>query len=290
MPKSSRSPQRRRKAQQRARTASQGIQKVKPPFPYNLITNAKFFYAMGAIVLIGGLFTFLVVQNTADDEPEVDRNPTATPTQGSVTPTVTPDLTTTPAVTGTPDLTATATPAGTGTPAEQTFQYSAPPPLTIDQANSYFATISTDKGDIRIELLDEDAPNAVNSFVFLAREGYFDGVTFHRVIPGFVAQSGDRTGTGSGGPGYTVPDEINDNLHVRGAVAMAKSPGAGEFGSQFYIMYASRPDLDGEYTVFGTVVEGMDVVDALTPRDPSQDPGAPPGDVILTIEIEEVEG
>jgi len=292
MPKSSRNPQRRRKAQQRARTASQGIQQVKPPFPYSLITNAKFFYIVGGAALVVGLFAFLVVDNTNDpDEDDIERNPTATPTQGSVTPTATPDLTTTPATSTTPggSVTPSVTVEGTVAPAEQTFSYSAPPPLTIDTANQYFATIRTEKGDIRIELFDDVAPNTVNNFVFLAREGFYDGVTFHRVLPGFVAQAGDR---GPGTPGYTVNDEINDNRHVRGAVAMAKLPGADDFGSQFYIAYPDLPSLDGTYTVFGQVVEGMEVVDALAPRDPDpNDPDAlPPGDAIITIEIEEVEG
>lgn len=162
-----------------------------------------------------------------------------------------------------------------------------PPPMTIDVNKKYFATIKMDIGDIKIELYPKDAPETVNSFVFLARQHYYDGITFHRVIPGFVAQAGDPTGTGSGGPGYTVKDEVNARKFLDGTVGMAKTAAPNSAGSQFFIDYAPQPNLDGGYTVFGQVVEGRDVLDKITPRDPSRNPNLPPGTKINTIEIEE---
>ena len=168
-----------------------------------------------------------------------------------------------------------------------TKQYAAAPPMLIDTTKKYTATLKTAKGDIVIQLFADKAPITVNSFVFLARQGYFDGVTFHRVLPGFVAQGGDPTGTGSGGPGYEFKNEDNDlKFDAPGVVAMANA-GRDTNGSQFYITYAPQPSLDGGYTIFGKVVEGMSVAEALTPRDPSKDPGAPPGDVIEKVTIEE---
>ncbi|MCH8814092.1 MAG: peptidylprolyl isomerase [Chloroflexi bacterium] len=163
-------------------------------------------------------------------------------------------------------------------------QYDARPELTIDTSKTYTAIVKTERGDITIQLRPDLAPEHVNSFVFLAREGFYDGVTFHRVIPGFVAQAGDPTGTGSGGPGYTVPAEFSDEKFVRGTLGMARSSELNSAGSQFYINFDATPTLDGQYTIFGNVSEGMDVVDCLTARDPS-DPNAPPGDAIVTIEI-----
>ena len=166
-------------------------------------------------------------------------------------------------------------------------QYDARPAMALDDGNTYRATIALEKGgDIVLDLHPDIAPETVNSFVFLAREGYYDGVTFHRVIPGFVAQGGDPTGTGSGGPGYTLPDEVNDHLHEAGVISMAKTAEPNSAGSQFYLTLAKAPHLDGTYTVFGTVREGMDVVLGITPREPT--PGADPGDAIRTISIEEL--
>ncbi len=175
----------------------------------------------------------------------------------------------------------------TATPTAQAGKYSAPPPMTIDTNKTYVATIKTDKGDIMVELNAKAAPQTVNNFVFLAREHFYDGTTFHRVIPGFVAQGGDPTGTGTGGPGYTIPDEQNDLKHEEGVIAMAKSSAPNSAGSQFYITLAPQPSLDGHYTVFGKVTAGMDVVKSLTPRDPSKGGNLPPGDKIQTITIEE---
>ena len=158
--------------------------------------------------------------------------------------------------------------------------------MSLRPGVAYNATIEMAAGGaIVLDLFAEDAPETVNSFVFLAREGYYDGVAFHRVIPGFVAQGGDPTGTGTGGPGYTLPDEVNPHRHEEGVIAMAKTAAPNSAGSQFYLTLARVPHLDGGYTVFGKVREGMDVVRAIAPREPS--PGAPPGDAIKRITIGE---
>jgi cyclophilin family peptidyl-prolyl cis-trans isomerase len=126
------------------------------------------------------------------------------------------------------------------------------------------ATLHTTKGAIAIELFDDDAPKTVENFRTLAEKGFYDGVLFHRVIPDFMIQGGDPTGTGSGGPGYEFEDEINDNKVVRGALAMANR-GPGTNGSQFFIVTADAcPWLDGKHTVFGRVTDGLDVVDAIS--------------------------
>jgi cyclophilin family peptidyl-prolyl cis-trans isomerase len=179
----------------------------------------------------------------------------------------------------------TATPRATATAAAR--QYATPPALTIDPKKSYVAVLETDKGTIRIRLLPDIAPQTVNSFVFLARQGYFDGVTFHRVLTGFMAQGGDPTGTGYGGPGYNLPDEFSDRPIDKGVVAMANTGQPNSGGSQFFITYVRRADLDGKYTVFGEVIEGMDVAEKLTPRDPQKNPNAPPGDRMIKVTIEE---
>ena len=181
--------------------------------------------------------------------------------------------------------TATSGGAATNTPTAR--QYATPPAMAIDPAKSYVAVLETDKGIIRIKLLPDIAPQTVNSFVFLAREGYFDGVTFHRVLPGFVAQGGDPTGTGHGGPGYNLPDEFSDRPIDKGIVAMANTGQPNSGGSQFFITYTRQERLDGKYTVFGEVIEGMDVAEKLTPRDPDQNPNAPPGDRMIKVTIEE---
>ena len=166
-------------------------------------------------------------------------------------------------------------------------QYSGPPPMVIDSTKRYTATISTDEGDIVIELFADKAPRTVNNFVFLARDGYYDGVSFHRVIKGFMAQGGDPTGSGSGGPGYKFDDEFHPALRHDGpgTLSMANA-GPGTNGSQFFITYAATPHLDGKHTVFGRVIEGMDVVDAIPERDPqrSREPGVVMNSVIINEE------
>ncbi len=167
-------------------------------------------------------------------------------------------------------------------------QFTECPPMTIDTAKQYFATIKTQKGDIRLELFVNKAPMAVNNFIFLAKQGWYNNVTFHRVIPGFMAQGGDPSGTGYGGPGYAFENEILPDLKFdrEGLLSMANA-GPGSNGSQFFITYGPQPNLDGGYTIFGQVIEGMDVVRSLAPRDPSQNMDLPPGDLILGIIIDE---
>jgi cyclophilin family peptidyl-prolyl cis-trans isomerase len=166
-------------------------------------------------------------------------------------------------------------------------QYSAPPPMTIDPQKSYEATISTAKGDVVVHLLAGSAPVTVNNFVFLAREGYFDGITFHRVIPDFMAQSGDPTGTGRGGPGYSFDDEPSA-LRLKhdgpGTLSMANA-GPNTNGSQFFITYVATPHLDGKHAVFGRVTKGMDVLLQIAPRDPTR--AGQPGEVIQSVTVTE---
>jgi cyclophilin family peptidyl-prolyl cis-trans isomerase len=167
-------------------------------------------------------------------------------------------------------------------------QFTICPPMTIDPAKSYVATIHTDKGDITLELFPDVAPIAVNSFIFLAENGWYDGVTFHRVLTDFVAQAGDPTGTGFGGPGYAFSIEISPDLNFdsAGLLAMANS-GPESNGSQFFITLSPLPDLNGGYTIFGQVISGMDIVTSLSARNPDQNPNLPPGDVIRGVTIEE---
>jgi cyclophilin family peptidyl-prolyl cis-trans isomerase len=167
-------------------------------------------------------------------------------------------------------------------------QFTICPPMTIDQTKSYTATIEMEAGDIVLELFPDVAPIAVNSFIFLSENGWYDGVTFHRVIPSFVAQGGDPTGTGYGGPGYAYGIEVSDEVTFdsAGLLAMANS-GPESNGSQFFITYDALPDLDGRFTIFGRVISGMEVVNNITPRNPAQNPNLPPGDAILGITIEE---
>lgn len=166
-------------------------------------------------------------------------------------------------------------------------QYDSPPAMTIDTAKQYLATIKMEKGgEFVVELYPEKAPVTVNSFVFLAREGYFDGVTFHRVLEGFMAQTGDPTGGGSGGPGYQFDNEYSDlNFDKEGVVAMANAE-LNTNGSQFFITFAPVPLRSDEYTIFGQVISGMDVVKGITRRDPLKNPNFT-GDVIQSITITE---
>ena len=160
--------------------------------------------------------------------------------------------------------------------------------MEIDTDKQYIATIKTDKGDIVLELFADKAPLTVNSFVFLARRGWYDGVSFHRVIAGFVAQAGDPSGTGLGGPGYIFRNEIDPSLSFDkpGMVGMANS-GPDTNGSQFFITFGPQTNLDGNYTIFGHVLSGMDVLAQITPRDSTQGYLLSSGDIIITITIEE---
>jgi cyclophilin family peptidyl-prolyl cis-trans isomerase len=165
-------------------------------------------------------------------------------------------------------------------------QYAAPPDMTIDPARPYFAQIETTQGTFCIELFAEQVPQTVNNFVFLAQEGFYDGAKFHRVLPGFVAQTGDPTGSGFGGPGYRFEDEFDDELlHSGPGIVSMANGGPDTNGSQFFVTYRAIPELDGKHAVFGKVVEGMEVVEKLTPRDPQQDPYGPT-DAMVRVNIE----
>ncbi len=159
------------------------------------------------------------------------------------------------------------------------------PAMAIDTAKDYQAVIRMeDGGEMRFNLFDDEAPLTVNNFVFLANQGFYDGTTFHRVLADFMAQGGDPTGTGTGGPGYSFADETDNALSFdrRGLLAMANS-GPDTNGSQFFITFVPTPNLDGDHTIFGEVVEGDDVLSAITLRDPGSATG--PGDVISEIVI-----
>lgn len=150
-------------------------------------------------------------------------------------------------------------------------QYNSYPEMVIDPAKSYVATITTNRGVITLQLDAASAPKTVNNFVFLARDNFYDGIVFHRVIPDFMIQGGDPTGTGRGGPGYRFEDEFagNPNTHERGVISMANA-GPGTNGSQFFITHVPCPWLNGKHTVFGKVTSGQDVVDAIQQGDTMQ--------------------
>ncbi len=147
-------------------------------------------------------------------------------------------------------------------------QWNSPPEMQIDPQKNYVVNMETNKGAIEITLYPEHAPQTVNNFVFLVREGFYDGVSFHRVISNFVIQGGDPTGTGRGGPGYRFEDELRGNplKHETGMLSMANA-GPNTNGSQFFITHSPQPHLDGRHTVFGKVTEGMDVVNAIRQGD-----------------------
>jgi len=163
-------------------------------------------------------------------------------------------------------------------------QYSSAPKMAIELTNRYFALFKTEAGDFKIELYASQAPITVNNFVFLARDGYYDNTTFHRVISDFMAQGGDPTGTGRGGPGYQFADEFHSALkhNQEGILSMANA-GPNTNGSQFFITYGPTPHLDRRHSVFGKVIEGYENVQAIRERDPMYD--RQPGTKIFTIEI-----
>jgi len=147
-------------------------------------------------------------------------------------------------------------------------QWATPPAMQIDAKKSYQASIETNRGQIELELYPQYAPKTVNNFIFLAREGFYDGVVFHRVISNFVIQAGDPTGTGTGGPGYQFEDEVTGNplKHETGVISMANA-GANTNGSQFFITHSPQPHLNGRHTVFGKVTAGQEVVNAIRQGD-----------------------
>jgi peptidylprolyl isomerase len=166
--------------------------------------------------------------------------------------------------------------------------------MTVDPAKNYTATITTPRGDIVVKLRPDVAPQTVNNFVFLAREGFYDGLTWHRVLPDFMAQGGDPTGTGMGGPGYQIPAEFSDKILFDrpGLLAMARSSDPDSAGSQFFITTAATPWLNDEtgtktnYTIFGEVVSGLEIATSIPLRDPEQNPTTP-GEQMVKITISE---
>jgi cyclophilin family peptidyl-prolyl cis-trans isomerase len=249
------------------RAGEMDVQAVKPKGAFRIFSNYKLFAIIGAVVLIGGL-GFSALFST--------RNRTTGKNNGVRGESV---------QKATPEANVTTT-----TGAQATIkQYPAPPALAIDRNKTYTATIKTEVGDVRIQLLAKDAPEAVNNFVYLARDHFYDGVTFYRVIPGFVAQAGDPTGTGSGGPGYDLPFESTSAPVDAGTLAMAKpsEAGAPNNGSQFFLALDRLPTQDGKATVFGKVIDGLDVAQKLNARDPLRDQNPEPGTRIESITIEE---
>jgi peptidyl-prolyl cis-trans isomerase B (cyclophilin B) len=166
-------------------------------------------------------------------------------------------------------------------------QYASPPAMTINPENRYIATFQTERGDIVVELFADRAPQTVNNFVFLARNGFYDDTTFHRVLDSFMAQGGDPTGTGSGGPGYRFADEFHPELrHDKPGILSMANAGPNTNGSQFFLTHVPTPHLDDRHAVFGEVIGGLDVLMSLRTRDPSRNPSFE-GDALRTIVIEE---
>ena len=237
--------------------------------------NWRILVPIGIVIVVGlGLLAFALGQNASrQSAPATAAQPTipvavvtSAPASNAPAAAATPA-----AVSGTPASgAAAAAAAAAGSSAGK--KYTSAPPMTIDTSKTYVATIDTDKGKIVAEMYPQDAPQTVNNFVFLAKDGFYDGLTFHRVEPGFVIQGGDPAGNGSGGPGYTIPAEIK-RPHTEGALAMARqsdqvNPKRDSSGSQFYITMAPQPALDqGGYTVFGQVTQGMDVVKQIAKGD-----------------------
>lgn len=223
-------------------------------------------YVIGAAILVVGAIVFLSIQQQGQQAAQMAQ---ATQLAGA---------TQTAAVPG-------ALAVGDCQPTAE--KWSTAPELTIDTGRQYFANVKLKKGDVfKIQLYPDKAPITVNSFVFLARQGYFNCVTFHRVLEGFMAQGGDPTGTGSGGPGYQVVNESSDlKFDKAGVVAMANA-GPDTNGSQFFITFGPTPNLDGGYTIFGQVIEGLEVVNGLTRRAPDQSPTFL-GDAMESVTIEE---
>lgn len=237
--------------------------------------------AILSALIVVGIFVVLGIM-LYTNQPGNSAQTGAAPTDAAFSsqPTPPPGSELTPGAPATPE----ATPAS-----ETTGRYNAPPPMTIDPSKTYTATITTPRGDIVIKLRPDLAPQTVNSFVFLAREGFYDGLTWHRVLPNFMAQGGDPEGTGMGGPGYTIPAEFTNKILFDrpGIVAMAR-PGndINGNGSQFFITTAPAPHLNEQYTIFGEVIQGLDIVNGIPLRDPDQSPTTP-GEQMLKVTIEE---
>lgn len=264
--------QRRRRGRLRRGPSLASQAQAKPPFPVSLLFNVRAFYIIALVVMVTAVAAGAIMSQNIRRGGTGTQAPTATPAEDETETGIPPE----------------------GEPREVK-TYDAEPEMTIDPGKQYLAVIRTEKGPIRIELFPDKAPQTVNNFVFLAREGFYDGLTFFFVRPDLVAQAGDPTCTadpgvtciGDYGPGYTLSAETNEEGHVVGTVAMAEDTRTRNVhGSQFFIPLRDMPELDGRNIVFGRVIEGMDVVESLTPRE-WDDASAPPGDKILWVTIEE---
>jgi cyclophilin family peptidyl-prolyl cis-trans isomerase len=245
---------------------------IKPKGAFRVFTNYKLFAIIGVVVLASS-FVFSALYRGSRSS---STGPGNVRGQGVTR--------------ATPEAGSTATTGASAT----IKQYTAPPAMSIDLSKSYTATFKTDKGAVKVELNAKDAPTAVNNFVFLANDGFYNGVTFFRVIADTdgslaFAQAGDPTGTGSGGPGYELPVEKTSATFTAGILAMAKPQEAGALnnGSQFFFTLKDVPTLDGKNTAFGKVTEGLDVLTGLTPRDPQTQQDPDPGARIESITITE---
>ena len=238
----------------------------------NLFGNVRLFAVIGSMAAIAMVAAAFLSADCGSD-PTVDPLPT-------------------PSATPTPDPNATATPTPDASPTPSVLQFSAPESVVDATAFNYEAVVKTTKGEFVISLDVDRAPETVNSFVFLAQQDYFDGITFHRIVSNFVIQSGDPLATGAGGPGYTVDDEPNEVSNKRGTISMAKRAGATEFGSQWFINLKDNPSLDftnpgDKFYPFGQVTSGLDIVDAIGSAGTAQ--GTPTEQVTITdIEIREI--
>lgn len=241
----------------------------KPGFPMSLLGNVRLFAIIGVLVIFSFVVVAVLSNRTSNSNAATDL-PTPTPTSSA-----------------TVDPAATVSPSATAAPKQFTAAEA-----VVDATKQYTATIKTSKGDIVLKLFADKAPNTVNSFVFLAQKGYFDGIAFHRVVKNFVVQGGDPTGTGSGGPGYSTKDEPNQELNKAGTLSMAKVGGASEFGSQFFINVKDNPSLDytnpsaNKFYPFAEVTSGMDIVNAIanSPVGTGDKPNPPITITSVTIE------
>jgi cyclophilin family peptidyl-prolyl cis-trans isomerase len=254
--------------------SSTRIDELDLPGPLGLLGNRKLFFVLAAaagIAMVVGLLLSAMVGGTVDG-----------PMQGNEAPDVPVDRATPSADQQTPPV----------TPTEQAVRrYSAPPEMAIDPSRTYTATITTSRGEIEIELYPSEAPNTVNTFVFLAQEGYYNGTPFMELVrtgegERFYTQAGDPTQTGLGTPGFSIPKEHTDQPFARGAIGMGGSA-ENSNGGQFFISFDDFPALDGRYTIFGQIVSGLEVLDSLQLLDLTPGGARTPGDRIESITINE---
>lgn len=261
-----------RRGRRRAWQQGGGLGKSKLPFPYSIFANVKLFYLVGIVAMVIALVAGVLVSFGGSSAPSSPPQEQSSSEAGDDSSAATPNL--------------------ESEEGPRFKIYPAPPIMAIDPARRYIATIEMEKGAIRLELFPREAPQAVNNFVFLARDGFYNGLPFHYVRSGFVAMAGDPacapdSGACSGldGPGYSLPLEGSSLRHEAGALAMV-ADGAVSHGSLFYITYDDLGQQDGKDVVFGRVVEGMDVLRSLTQTNP-RDPLAPPGDRIIRVTVQE---